>query len=225
MCAATGWGPLRPSKRVLLRSWISLFHWPTCTGCTPNSCPIWLTVFDPVQRLQPHFGLAFWRMHLAFLRLFHVLPLYADFVSSMLITILWMIKPIAGNAQIQPFRLIPRWKYAPCSGPYHVGQGWGFTFHKKCVSICLRRGVAPASCSTGRCVHPRKLGGHQQQDVSASRHFEARQNNWGFRLVGHISHDFMSSQTFDWTPCWVWSMRCVAFFKPTVLIAMPGAGC
>jgi hypothetical protein len=41
----------------------------------------------------------------------------------MLITILWMIKPTAENPHIQPFRLIPRWKYAPRSGPYVIGQG------------------------------------------------------------------------------------------------------
>ncbi len=48
-------------------------------------------------------------------------------VSSILITILAMIKPIAGNPHILPFRLIPGRKYAPRSGPYLVGQGFMLT--------------------------------------------------------------------------------------------------
>ena len=46
-----------------------------------------------------------------------------SFVSSMLITILAMIKPTAVQAQIRFLRLIPGWKYASRSGSYLVGQG------------------------------------------------------------------------------------------------------
>ncbi|WP_373068171.1 hypothetical protein, partial [Gemmatimonas sp.] len=49
------------------------------------------------------------------------------FVSSMLITILVMIKPTAPLTQFAPFRLIPGWKYASRSGSYHVGQGCRLT--------------------------------------------------------------------------------------------------
>jgi hypothetical protein len=41
----------------------------------------------------------------------------------MLITILAMIKLTAAQTQIRLLRLIPGWKYASRSGPYHVGQG------------------------------------------------------------------------------------------------------
>jgi hypothetical protein len=43
----------------------------------------------------------------------------------MLITILAMIKLTAAQTQIRLLRLIPGWKYASRSGPYHVGQGYG----------------------------------------------------------------------------------------------------
>jgi hypothetical protein len=45
-----------------------------------------------------------------------------SFVSSMLITILGMIKPMAVQSQIRPLSLITRWKYAPRSCPYLIGQ-------------------------------------------------------------------------------------------------------
>jgi hypothetical protein len=44
-----------------------------------------------------------------------------------LITILAMIKLTAAQTQIRLLRLIPGWKYASRSGPYHVGQGFGLT--------------------------------------------------------------------------------------------------
>jgi hypothetical protein len=44
----------------------------------------------------------------------------------MLITILAMIKLTAAQTQIRLLRLIPGWKYASRSGPYHVGQGSSF---------------------------------------------------------------------------------------------------
>ena len=37
---ATAWGPRLPSKSVLACACISLFHWPTFTGWTPNSWAI-----------------------------------------------------------------------------------------------------------------------------------------------------------------------------------------
>jgi hypothetical protein len=49
----------------------------------------------------------------------------------MLITILAMIKLTAAQTQIRLLRLIPGWKYASRSGPYHVGQGWRGANHKK----------------------------------------------------------------------------------------------
>jgi hypothetical protein len=35
-----------------------------------------------------------------------------------------MIKLTAAQTQIRLLRLIPGWKYASRSGPYHVGQGY-----------------------------------------------------------------------------------------------------
>jgi hypothetical protein len=37
-----------------------------------------------------------------------------------------MIKLTAAQTQIRLLRLIPGWKYASRSGPYHVGQGSSF---------------------------------------------------------------------------------------------------
>jgi hypothetical protein len=49
----------------------------------------------------------------------------------MLITILAMIKLTAAQTQIRLLRLIPGWKYASRSGPYHVGQGCSESMLKK----------------------------------------------------------------------------------------------
>lgn len=65
-----------------------------------------------------------------------------SFVSSMLITILVMIRPAAVQSQIRPFRLIPGWKYASRSGSYHVGQGF-------LLRLRLRRDTVPVSDSRG----------------------------------------------------------------------------
>ncbi len=37
LCAATGWGPRRPSNSVQACSWIAFFHWLSCTGWTPQT--------------------------------------------------------------------------------------------------------------------------------------------------------------------------------------------
>ncbi len=54
----------------------------------------------------------------------HSCAIVRSFVSSMLIATLAMIRPTTVQPQIRPFRLIPGWKYASPSGPYHVYKAW-----------------------------------------------------------------------------------------------------
>jgi hypothetical protein len=60
-------GPRLPSNSVRACSWISFFHWLTCTGWTPYSCPIWLIVFTHRTASSPTFALNSGRCTLRFL--------------------------------------------------------------------------------------------------------------------------------------------------------------
>src|SRR5471030_680434 len=53
LLSSTGLGPRLASNKAAALSRISLFHWPTSTGCTPNSCAISVTVLTPRTASRP----------------------------------------------------------------------------------------------------------------------------------------------------------------------------